>query len=73
MVFDTTRPFEDPKHANYDHQGICCDFASIVIAFAERNGSFPSDIRLFFYPTKKMWDEARTDWVKRVDWSLPVL
>lgn len=72
-IWDTTRRVWDPNHANFGSIPSCNDVAGLVVSFARRNKVKASDVRLFFFETKKMWDTMRECWLQGVDWTLPAL
>lgn len=72
-MWDRTRAIYDPNHCHFGSRPITNDFAGLVEAFAKRNRVDISEVRLFFFETKKMWDTMRREWLRGVDWSIPAL
>lgn len=73
LVFDNTKEWHDPKCCSFYRHHTNSDMAGYVTAKAEMNMVSPDDIRMFIYESKKNWEEARRDWVSKVDWSLPCI
>lgn len=69
QVFDISVPYESIEHSLFDKSPFGYDMAGHVASMAYRNKSSISDIRLYIYPSKKAWDEAREEWLKRAKTS----
>lgn len=66
QLIDISKDCESRDYAYYGRSPINCDLAGWITSMAYHNKSSISDIRLFIYPTKKQWDDVRTEWMKRV-------
>lgn len=72
-IWDRTRSVWDPNHAHFGSRPISNDFAGLVHSFATHNKVDVSEVRLFFFETKKMWNTMREEWLRGVDWTIPVI
>lgn len=69
QVFDVSRKYNTAEYAYFGELPINSDLAGQVKCLARWNKSSIDDIRLYIYPSKKAWNEVRTEWLKQVKLS----
>ena len=66
ILFDTTKDYGSIYHAQYLTERTNTDILGHIVAFAERNKTDITNIRVMAFDTKKQYDQSYKNWLDKV-------
>ena len=66
ILFDTTKNYGNIYHAQYLTERTNTDILGHILAFAERNKTNITDIRVMEFNTKKEYEASYKNWLHKV-------
>ena len=66
IIFDTTKDYGSIYHAQYLTEHTNTDILGHILAFAERNKTDITNIRVMAFDTKKQYEQSYKNWLEKV-------